>query len=238
VARLAKSPLTNKRRASTSAESARSRLRRLEIQVGTDPYLSSVEHLARRLSHEAARVRISVAKMSSSILGSDASRRERDRVAAVKTLIATLPESATLIQRWIQRRNDDMAEVHFTIFCFLDVVQELPSAARFRREIPKLLFEYLTTAKSRRGNAAWMAGHLLGDHWDARESLPILLEILRAGRFAAGRGAAIMGLQELYRRADVTPSDRRRIAAALDEVSRGDRSRKLRSWASSKLMKR
>jgi hypothetical protein len=92
--------------------------------------------------------------------------------------------------------------------------------------------EYLRTVKSNRGHAAWMAGHLLGDHWDARQSLPILLEVATKGRFSAGRRAAVLGLQDLHRRADVPKADRQRVVEAIDEISRLDRSRKVRAWTS------
>jgi hypothetical protein len=151
----------------------------------------------------------------------------------VKTLIALLPESAIFIRRWLKKSEGGaVAEVHFTLFCFLDAVQDMSSATAFRREVPKLAFEYLRTVKSWRAHAAWMAAHLLGGHWNARESLRILLEVVKAGRFVAGRGAAVMGLQELHQRKDVPRTDKQRIVAALDEVGRVDRSRQVRARAS------
>ena len=85
-------------------------------------------------------------------------------------------------------------EIRFDIFCFLDQVRELAAAEEHLGFVPHLVENYLSTTRSNAGQAAWMAGDLLGDHWPAREAVPTLLRLAEHARFAAGRKSAIHGL--------------------------------------------
>jgi hypothetical protein len=108
-----------------------------------------------------------------------------------------VPESSKTIKYLIQRNaTQGDAEIHFSLFCFLDKLSTLPSESTLEAELPLLLERYLIDSKSNYGSAAWMAGDLLGDHWPLRESMPILSKAAKQGRYVAGRVAAIHGIAQ------------------------------------------
>jgi len=122
-------------------------------------------------------------------------------VATAKIAVALIPDSMPLIRSWLKRRGgDDVYEVHFSLFCFLDQVNHENANEHVRGEVLGLLKEYLFNTKSDTAYATWMAGHMLGDHWDIREALPILIDAVVNARYAAGRRGAAQGLQDLAER--------------------------------------
>ena len=92
-----------------------------------------------------------------------------------------------------------------------------------------LVEAYLMSTNSAVASAAWMAGDLLGDHWDLRQSLPILTRLATQARYVAGRDAAIHGLSRALARA--RKASQWAIVQVLKDVSRHDRSRRVRSHA-------
>jgi len=155
---------------------------------------------------------------------------ESTRQAAVKTTIALLPESEGLIERTLDARaRESDYETHFTMFCFLDVVQDIPAFQVVAHRIPRLVRRYLMGVRSDAALAAWMAGDLLGDHWAGQEGLDVLREVLRKARSPVGRRAAVHGLA--HRMAAAKGESRRSIGAALGEASAQDRNEAVRSYA-------
>ena len=85
------------------------------------------------------------------------------------------------------------------------------------------------SASSNRALSAWMAGHALGGHFEAKHTAPILLEAARTARFAAGRGAAVKGLGEHL---DEAPPDlHEAIVRELRSRARTDRSESVKAAA-------
>jgi len=155
------------------------------------------------------------------------SRFERERVRAVKVLVALLPESWAIIQRWLRAGADPRKhEVLFTLFCFLDDVPLRPGAEALRGAVLKLIEEFLIQVRKDPKLAAWMAGDLLGDHWELQESLPILFRAAKGARFVAGRKAALHGLAHALSR--TKGSSRSKIRRVLAEVQEADRSATVR----------
>ena len=96
-------------------------------------------------------------------LGSTKASDEKQRVRNVQFLLATLPDSIDGIRTLLSRFEGWVDyEVHFSIFCWLDEVEEHPQLSQFRNEIPSLAEQYLCNVPQEVAKAAWMAGHFLG----------------------------------------------------------------------------
>src|SRR5262245_43819822 len=135
------------------------------------------------------------------------------RVGAVKVLVALLPRSMNSLKNLLSdKRSSWSYEVHFSIFCFLDDAQEMLKSLATRRKILAMAEAYLLQVRSDRASAAWMAGDMLGDHWDLQESMPVLMRATVGARFAAGRAGAQHGLRQAISRVSV---GRRRTLANL-----------------------
>mgnify|MGYP001613245091 CR=1 FL=1 len=92
-----------------------------------------------------------------------------------------------------------------------------------------MIGEFANYPMGRRSNAAqaaWMAGNLLGDHWNLRESLPLLIQIAESARGVTGREAAVHGLSKALARC--TDADYARITAKLERMTKNDPSPKVR----------
>ena len=153
------------------------------------------------------------------------------RIAVVRVVAALLPLSLPLLTRWLQSRR--LQEIHFTAFCYIDWVGALPEGDNRRSAVLKLVKDYLMGTDSEAASAAWMAGDLLGDHWPIAEALPVLMNILRQGRYVAGRRAALHGVEMILKQPELTPNNRETLIAFLEKVTRSDRSRHLQSTARS-----
>ena len=120
------------------------------------------------------------------------------RIVLVKLLLGLLPESGTTIKNWVLAAPvPSPAEIHFTLFCYLDQVVTFAAGAQLAAEVPTILRRYLMSVKSPSGKAAWMAADLLGGHWDTSIATPILIEVAEHAPHRAGRSAAIHGASEL-----------------------------------------
>lgn len=160
------------------------------------------------------------------------SRFERERVRAVEVLIALLPESWAIVQRWLRAGADPRThEVLFTFFCFLGDVPSESRTKSLHGPVLKLIEEFLIQVRKDPKLAAWMAGDLLGDHWELQESLPILFRVAKDARFVAGRKAALHGLAHALSR--TKGSSRSRIRRVLAEVQEADRSGAVREESES-----
>lgn len=164
------------------------------------------------------------------LIESAAKKNERDRLGIVKVLVCLVPESKSVLLQWLAPEPPGRKfEVQFTVFLFLCRLREVEGAEAFAEEIPKLVGHYLRNVRTETASAAWMAGDLLGDHWDLRSSLNPLLSIARSGRYVAGREGALQGLAEAAGRCGAT--NRRRIFSVLREVASRDRSSSVRMVA-------
>ena len=158
-------------------------------------------------------------------------RDPMDRIAYARVLVALLPTSLPLVGKWLARRGSAVDyEVHFSLFCYLDWCQELPEASSVGPAILDLVSSYLVTVPADTARAAWMASDLLGDHWPASEAWPVLLDLTRRARYAAGRKAALSGIETVVRKG-TTPAQAREAVSVLRRVSLGDRSPAVRDMA-------
>jgi hypothetical protein len=154
---------------------------------------------------------------------------ERRRIVAAKMLVALLPDSMPSIRALLRAFDDaDAYEVHFSVLCFLTEAEEF-LRDREIADVLEVFREYLMSASSNRALSAWMAGHALGGHFEAKHTAPILLEAARTARFAAGRGAAVKGLGEHL---DEAPPDlHEAIVRELRSRARTDRSESVKAAA-------
>jgi len=154
------------------------------------------------------------------------------RVAAAKVMVALVPDSTDAIRHWINTKSgEDIYEVHFSLFCFLDQVPDLPRAEEFSTEIPSLIEKYILEVKSETAYAAWMAGDLLGDHWNMEEALPILVKAAKEARFVAGRASAVHGLEHILQNLPKSDLRRKSVISLLREIAESDRSENVKAAA-------
>lgn len=112
-----------------------------------------------------------------------------------KTLVLSLPESMNVVDLCLSRfdRSWDY-DLHFSIFCFLDAIQDWSECSNIRSSVLQSLKNYLHQVPQTTSHAAWMCGDLLGDHWVLSESLPILLRAVRHSMYEAGGVGALHGI--------------------------------------------
>jgi hypothetical protein len=122
-------------------------------------------------------------------------RNKELRIGLVKIIIALLPESEEILIEILKRHNSNLDfEFHFSLFCFIDQIQELHIGHDYEQHISNIVEAYLCDVKKSTAQAAWMAGDLLGNHWNRQLSLPILLRISEKAKYTAGKKAALYGL--------------------------------------------
>jgi hypothetical protein len=71
-----------------------------------------------------------------------------------------------------------------------------------------------------------MAGDLLGDHWSGKHVGADLAELALTAPYAAGREAALHGIEHRFQHADET--ERGKLAETVNQVALKDRSHKVR----------
>ena len=154
-------------------------------------------------------------------------RNEALRNGAVRLVVALLPKTFPALEEFLSDSASPLwYEVQFTAFCALDR-DDLGQAEQKR--VVTLIEDYLMNVKSRSGYAAWKAGDLLGDEWKTRETVQILERALFAAKHAAGRNAALHGLEHAIRKA--TPSERQRLFSLIRKAASADRSAEVRKNA-------
>ena len=219
-----------------TARSAAERLQALRQRLGLlgrRPLATvSVADLRRRLMGIAASERRAMAHICTQLIKETrVSRDETTRVFLAKLLVSLLPHALPHLAQILEEKpRVPVAEVQFSVFCFLDGGAV---GTRGHRNVLRLVEHYLMSVLSDRAQAAWMAGDLLGDHWDLRESLPVLTAVVFKARHPAGRMAAIHGLSHALDRG--TKREQWMIVDVLRRVASKDRSYKVRSYAESTL---
>lgn len=154
------------------------------------------------------------------------------RISATRALVALLPQSFGVIESFLTEMNNLCSyERHFTLFCYLDWVPELPWTASLSHDVLRCVHKYLIDVRSTKALSAWMAAHMLGAHWEPAESAPILLDGLSNARYVAGREASAGGLLDLLRAATGPSKLSRTVTAALRHSGKTDASLRVRSAA-------
>jgi len=192
----------------------------------------SVVDLRRRLADISASRRRAIARTcTQAIKDSRITRDEATRAFLAKLLISLLPYALSQFAQLLRVKPQvPLAEVQFSLFCFLDGGA---AGTRGNQNVLRLVEHYLMNVSRDVAQAPWMAGDLLGDHWDLRESLPVLSAVVLKARHPAGRMAAIHGLSHALDRG--TKREQWAIMDVLSRVASKDRSHKVRSYAESVL---
>jgi hypothetical protein len=207
-------------------------LRQLNTWASLDLRRASVESIVSRINGLLSRQRRQGLFLAERVLRTTAGRTTEDsRVAAVNVLVALLPDSRHSIREWLVRRSGDAYDVHFSLFCFLDQVSVHPRLHRCADEVLAMVESYLQGIESTAGQAAWMAGDLLGEHWEGPGALPVLIRTAASARFAAGRYGAIHGLGQMLASEATLADTKRLIRDSLRNIAKSDRSRRLRGVA-------
>jgi len=153
--------------------------------------------------------------------------REDLRIASVKVLVASLPETLGDIEILLTDFSSESSyEVHFTLFCYLDEVLYFPKANALAPRVVCLVESYLSNVRESTAMAAWMAGDLLGDHWKSKEALEILIRVAMKARYKTGRAGSIHGLCHALDWA--SDEWRKEIVSALRRIARTDGSKSVR----------
>lgn len=215
-------------------------LTHLDTMLGVDVYGGDYGQVLRRVQNLNREERDELRRLCETTL-EDArlGGQESIRIPAVRLLVALLPDTLGLLSEWLQRRTNAYCyEVHFTLFCYLDWVSEMPAADTLTQEILARIENYLMTVKSRTASAAWMAGDLLGDHWNVEQALPTLLRTATAARYVAGRYGSLVGLETMLARTETADSARQQIRKRLRSIRKSDRSEYIRWYARSVLARK
>ena len=154
-------------------------------------------------------------------------KNEALRNGAVRLIVALLPQTFPALQELLSDSSSPLwYEVQFTAFCALDR-DDLTETDQ--RRVLALVENYLMNAKSESGYAAWKAGDLLGDEWNAPETVRLLEKLLFSAQHVAGRKAALHGMEHAIKNA--TPSERERLFSLIRRAASADASAELRKSA-------
>ena len=205
----------------------------LEKLLELEPYLSDVGDIVESIKRLEPSAREKLLQICEQAFQEENFRKhEPTCIACAKVFIALVPESIGSIKKWVKKSSGkSIHEVHFSIFCFLDNILHLPNNQGFAREIPSLVEEYLTNIKSNTARAAFMAGDLLGDHWEMNEALPVLIRIAKKAKYSAGRDSALHGLGHIMSQLSNFDSDKKLILQLLRNIAQHDRSKIVRFTA-------
>ena len=171
-----------------------------ERRLACDFYTSSPTVVAKCVSSLKGRDRRELLG-SSDILSRSVSflEVERNRVSLAKLLVCLLPESLPIIQRALSQCPHRSAyELQFSLFCFLDDADAV--YPENHNTLLSLVANYLLEVRAETAMAAWMAGELLGAHWNTCEAFRALTAGVLNGSYVAGREASIHGLEQLANR--------------------------------------
>jgi hypothetical protein len=203
----------------------------MQAMLALNPYLASFTDISNKIDHLGReKDRRYLLSLCEQVFGEVSLRRdEPSRVAAAKIMVALIPDSIDSIRNWINSKSGkSIYEIHFSLFCFLDQVPGLRNGKEFAREIPPLIQDYLLDVKSKSAFAAFMAGDLLGDHWEVSEALPILIRAAKGARYVAGRKGAIHGLAHILNRLSESDTHRGPIISLLRNIRKRDNSKEVR----------
>ncbi len=169
-----------------------------------------------------------MARQAMRVLGDkNLKRNETLRNGAARLIVALLPKTFPTLEKLLADFSSPLwYEVQFTAFCSLDRGDLSKSD---QRRVLELVEHYLMNVNSAAGRAAWKAGDLLGDEWNAPETVQILERLLFAAKYVPGRKSAIHGLQHAITKA--AASERDRIFSLIQKASSVDPSADVRDKA-------
>lgn len=210
----------------------------MQTLYSLNPYLYPVESIVKQLGHLDTKQKQHLLSLCEKSLSRvDFRKLESVRVAIAKILVVLVPDSLDTIKQWINmKRGKYVYEVHFSLFCFLGHIPELPNGKGVAGQILPLVEYYLLQVASETAYAAWMAGDLLGDHWTLKEAIPLLVKAAKEAKFVAGRKGALHGLAHVLNNLEESHSPdfidaKNKITILLQQISENDRSQEIRKDA-------
>jgi hypothetical protein len=162
----------------------------------------------------------------------DLRQNSLNRISACKVAIALVPDSISLIKQYLGIKiGKSIFELHFSLFCFLDQIIAMENMEAFKITMLSIIEQYLIDIKEDYAHAAFMAGDLLGQHWDVKESTGTLIDISIKAKYVAGRTSAIHALSHILHRVPNSSPEKERIVPLIESISRNDRSKHVRQIA-------
>ena len=205
----------------------------LNAEVGADILKADYANVIAAVNQLAAEQKVAIlAVCVSALSGPQPSNNEAVRITAVRGIVALLPTSLAAIADLLSRcQNKHHYEVHFTLFCYLDSAQEMPDASSLTKDVLLLVENYLMTVPRKTALAAWMAGDMLGDHWNAQQALPLLMKTAQGAKYSVGRVQSVLGLGRILDRILVENDAHKNILKMLRKISSSDPSKYVRENA-------
>jgi hypothetical protein len=200
------------------------------------PHSSSIREIHGRIKNLGWRDRGSLLSKAKRILRDKQCHENLDiRIFAVKTVIALLPDSIKEIRFWFSDSTSShykhKHEVIFTLLCYLEEINEVPSInKKVRHELLSIVHGFLLYAKGDRQSSTWMAGDMLGDHWNRQEALPILLDVIDNGKYVDGRMSALGGIFKVCKKLPDKQPLKKALLEKLKKNKTTDRSRTIRAY--------
>ena len=202
---------------------ANRRAKALEFMEGISQLASSCvkEELHRLPENEQREIRRFALRV---LQDSALKKKEKLRNGTVRLFVALLPDTFPVLEKLLADCSSLLwYEVHFMIFAALDRDDLKPND---QRRVLQMIHRYLTDVSSGAGFAAWKAGDLLGDEWRDSQTVRMLEELLFSARHAAGRKAALHGIEHALNKA--TPSESQHLFALVQKAAAKDRSAEVR----------
>ena len=209
----------------------------LNAEVGEDILKADYANVIAAVNQLAVEQKVAIlAVCVSALSGPQPSNNEAVRIAAVRGIVALLPTSLAAIADLLSRcQNKHHYEVHFTLFCYLDWAQEMPDAFSLTEDVLLLVENYLMTVPRKTARAAWMAGDMLGEHWNEQEAVPLLMKTAQGAKYSVGRLQSVFGLAHMLDRLPVESDTHKSILKALRKISSSDPSKDVRKNAKGEL---
>lgn len=107
--------------------------------------------------------------------------QERDRITFVKLMLALLPDSHSLIERFVFSKTQNSQEIQFTLWCYLEEVWDDQEMANRHADFAiDLLRRYLLFDPSDEVLQKWMAFDLIFEHLPEYVRSKIIKEVLES----------------------------------------------------------
>jgi hypothetical protein len=195
--------------------------------------LAEIHRRVRKLSQNKVSEALSICKRILNEKEIGLSRNQDIRICAIRVIVAAAPRSLPMIQELIRDRRGRRAyDIHFTLFLFLDdFAESVSNSVRARRQMLGYIRDYLQEIERENAAAAWKAGEGLGWHWPLEESLPVLIELVKHARYAAGREAAVEGLGYVLSHRHISANVAEEILSYLKTTVENDRSYQVKGAA-------
>ena len=204
----------------------------LEMETSISVYYAPFQDVLKRMQEMDYKKQQHIIAICNNVLSDDnVVGDEPARVSAIRIIVALLPSSWPTIEKWLKIHPRKLHyEIQFTFFCYLDWAMELPTSSELLEKIVTSVSEYLKSVRYDTAKAAWMAGDLLGDHWQLEEAWPALSIVVTDAKYVVGRIAGLHGIEMILAK-DNIGFIQGEIINLLHKVEKNDPSYKVRCMA-------